>query len=270
MLKSIFESLNVDMRLNYSLFKKGLKGVILTLLVWFVASPVLAYRFHTYNLMGHVALFGFLIGILNLRWIVWSIGFTIILAVVIITRSSLTLYEVQKLIRDDALQEADAIIVLSSASTDEGRLDQIGVDRFIHALNLINRGYSKTLITSKLLPWYPSPEKDHQFLLSLFNKKDFTHIVLPHSGTTFDEALTLKNEAQKRGWNKVIVVTSPTHSKRAAAIFEAQGLHVISSPCIDRQLSLSTLKHPRERVRAFALIMYESFAWFKNSYKGRL
>jgi uncharacterized SAM-binding protein YcdF (DUF218 family) len=48
---------------------------------------------------------------------------------------------------------------------------------------------------------------------------------------THDEAVRAAALAQKRGWKKVLLVTSASHMPRAAATFAKTGLQVIAVPC---------------------------------------
>jgi uncharacterized SAM-binding protein YcdF (DUF218 family) len=57
--------------------------------------------------------------------------------------------------------------------------------------------------------------------------------------------------------SRVLAVTSPTHTRRAAATLEKQGLAVISVPSIETNFDLERLRHPGDRRRAFGAIAHE-------------
>jgi uncharacterized SAM-binding protein YcdF (DUF218 family) len=74
---------------------------------------------------------------------------------------------------------------------------------------------------------------------------------------THDEAEALARLARERGWKRVLAVTSPTHTLRAAATLEKQGLAVIAVPAVETNFDLERLYHPGDRRRAFAPIAHE-------------
>jgi len=52
-------------------------------------------------------------------------------------------------------------------------------------------------------------------------------------------------------------VTSPVHSRRAAAVFEAQGIQVISAPTREAKYDIDELEGFDDRLRAFTDILHE-------------
>jgi uncharacterized SAM-binding protein YcdF (DUF218 family) len=53
------------------------------------------------------------------------------------------------------------------------------------------------------------------------------------------------------------VVTSPTHSRRACAAFEREGLAVVCVPAVETQFDVESLEKPNDRVRAFGPVIHE-------------
>ena len=74
---------------------------------------------------------------------------------------------------------------------------------------------------------------------------------------THDEAVALARLGRERGIKRVLAVTSPTHTRRAAAALEKQGLVAISVPAVETNFDLETLRFPGDRRRAFAAIAHE-------------
>ena len=76
-------------------------------------------------------------------------------------------------------------------------------------------------------------------------------------GNTHDEAVALARLGRERGLRRILAVTSPTHTRRAAATLEKQGLVAISVPSVETNFDLETLRWPGDRRRAFSAIAHE-------------
>ena len=63
------------------------------------------------------------------------------------------------------------------------------------------------------------------------------------------------------------VVTSPMHTRRACATFEAVGVGVVCVPAEVRESGLHPDANAEDRLRAFRSLLYELFA--SSSYKSR-
>jgi uncharacterized SAM-binding protein YcdF (DUF218 family) len=85
--------------------------------------------------------------------------------------------------------------------------------------------------------------------------------------TTRTEALQVKKIADARGWRRIAVVTSPMHSRRACATFEAVGFEVVCAPAALRGSGMDPHSIPEDRFRAFRSWLYETFA--TDSYRRR-
>ena len=85
--------------------------------------------------------------------------------------------------------------------------------------------------------------------------------------TTRTEALRMWSIAKPRHWNTVALVTSPLHTRRACATFEAVGFRVICVPARVRESGLDRHSIPEDRFRAFRLWLYERFA--TDTYRRR-
>src|ERR1043165_4182405 len=79
----------------------------------------------------------------------------------------------------------------------------------------------------------------------------------PFVRNTHDEALEVAKIAKERGWRDVILVTHPQHMRRAAAVFEKTGLHVIASPCVEWRYNLSDLNNMPSRITALREWLHE-------------
>jgi uncharacterized SAM-binding protein YcdF (DUF218 family) len=76
-------------------------------------------------------------------------------------------------------------------------------------------------------------------------------------GDTHDEAVLVSKLARQQGWKKILLVTSPTHSRRAALTFAKTGLTVISTPCQETGFDLENLNTSGDRLMAFRTALHE-------------
>ena len=85
--------------------------------------------------------------------------------------------------------------------------------------------------------------------------------------TTRTEALRMRSIARAKGWTTLVVVTSPLHTRRACATFEAVGFKVVCVPASVRDSGLDPNSNAEDRLRAFRSWLYERFA--TDSYRRR-
>jgi uncharacterized SAM-binding protein YcdF (DUF218 family) len=80
---------------------------------------------------------------------------------------------------------------------------------------------------------------------------------------TRDEAVVVAAFCRAHRWRRVILVTSPLHSRRGAASLEREGMQVFSSPAIETRFDLERLDRPSERLFAFAAALHERLGlWY--------
>ena len=77
-----------------------------------------------------------------------------------------------------------------------------------------------------------------ELLVAMGAPKD-SMIPLGMNADTHEEALHARVVANSHGWNRILLVTSANHMRRAAAVFRKQGFEVIPAPC-NFQSSIST------------------------------
>jgi uncharacterized SAM-binding protein YcdF (DUF218 family) len=85
---------------------------------------------------------------------------------------------------------------------------------------------------------------------------------------THDEALATLDYFRSHGLNRLIVTSSPTHTFRAAALFEGQGLEVMATPAIETRFDLQTLDRAEERLASFGSIIHERLGIFVYRKRG--
>jgi uncharacterized SAM-binding protein YcdF (DUF218 family) len=217
------------------------------------------------------ALVGAVIGASRLRPLLWIAGAIIALICIAVSYTPLVSALAGQFIRRDPLPDrVDAIAVLSMGVTPDGMMRSETLDRLLTGLALAKRGTAGTLLVSRERRTFAgkavSDSADQYNLLSLAQPSApviFVDSVL----TTRTEAIRMKTIARAHGWSKIAVVTSPMHTGRACATFEAVGFKVVCVPAAVRGSGLIANSNAEDRLRAFRSWLYETFA--SSSYRRR-
>lgn len=86
--------------------------------------------------------------------------------------------------------------------------------------------------------------------------------------STRDEALQFVALGRTHGWQRIAVVTSPLHTRRACRTFEVAGLPVSCVPARSRGYSLRWLGGTHARLNVFREVLYETLGTLWYSYRG--
>ena len=177
----------------------------------------------------------------------------------------------QPLIRRDPVGSGvDAIAALSAGLTPDGRMRSESLDRLLSAISLQRSGVGPFLMVSReRVRINNQPMSDSADLADIVGLTGTTPAVtfVDSIFTTRTEALQMKRIADARGWRRIAVVTSPLHSRRACATFEAVGFQVVCMPATLRGSGLDPRSTPEDRFRGFRSWLYETFA--TDSYRRR-
>jgi len=82
------------------------------------------------------------------------------------------------------------------------------------------------------------------------------------------EAVAVARLLRERGWKRVLAVTSPLHSRRAAASLEAQGIEVASCPSMEPRFDVNALRPGGDRLEAFGHALHERLGLFVYRRRG--
>jgi uncharacterized SAM-binding protein YcdF (DUF218 family) len=171
------------------------------------------------------------------------------------------------LVRSDPLQAADAVFVLGSRIQMDGEPTTDAMSRLLRGLELVAEGRARHLVVSET----PGPQGRYapiaETWAALFVPGTDVVVVGPIHNT-HDEALAAEALFKKRGWKRVLLVTSPTHTRRAAATFETVGLDVIAVPSIETRYDLEALEFPGDRREAFSNLAHEWVGLFVYRQRG--
>jgi uncharacterized SAM-binding protein YcdF (DUF218 family) len=163
---------------------------------------------------------------------------------------------VEGLVRHDPEGVADAVIVLGSDLQADGEPTATAQARLLHGIEQIGRGHADRLVVTELRPPKPNHAAIATQLLRNLRLVAEVHAVGPVANTR-DEAVLVAKLAAARGWRRLIVVTSPLHTRRACATFEQAGLTVAASPAVETRYDLETLDRADSRLPAFAAALHE-------------
>ncbi|WP_310570896.1 ElyC/SanA/YdcF family protein [Gemmatimonas sp.] len=168
-------------------------------------------------------------------------------------------------------EAADAVVVMSGSVTSEGRVTGAALERLISGFQQARRlGLSVvalSVVGDDADPSVESSERDQRELAQLM-APDLALRFVKNVHSSRDEALAFAAMARTHGWRRVVLVTSPLHSRRACAAVEHAGLPVRCAPAASREYALSRLDRPENRRLAFADVVYEIAATLLYRMRG--
>jgi uncharacterized SAM-binding protein YcdF (DUF218 family) len=143
------------------------------------------------------------------------------------------------------------------------------MSRLLGGLELLGEGWAPRLVLSEL----PAPRPRYRdAACELMDSLGMSHEVLTVGPVrnTHDEAVAVGELVRDLGLERLLVVTSPGHSRRASLALEAQGVRVISVPSIETLFDYENLADARgdERVRAFGALIHEHVGLLYYRYQG--
>lgn len=201
------------------------------------------------------------------RALAWALPGIVLSIYILVAFTPLTEGAVRAWLLREPARPADAIVVLSSDVTGEGRLSSGGLARLVAGLALARRGLAPLLVRTDLGASRPDDAAD---VRELAEGTDVEIVEVGPVASTRDEAVEAARLLRERGLRRVIVVTEPLHERRAAATFRALGLEVVATPAPERDYSLAGPARPEDRVRAFHDWITERAAWTLYSMRGWL
>lgn len=169
-----------------------------------------------------------------------------------------------RFVRHDAAGPApEAVMVFSGAVTSEGRVMGDALDRLLSGMSESRRRGIPSLALSVVgdedRPDVPVSERDQRELAATFAPEPQLYFVR-NVFSTRDEALAFAALARTHGWRRVLAVTSPSHTRRACAALEHEGLSVECMPAVSRRYGTLRPRTPEDRRLAFNDVLYETAA----------
>jgi uncharacterized SAM-binding protein YcdF (DUF218 family) len=217
------------------------------------------------------AIVGAILGITRLRPLLWIAAAIIAVLCVVVAYTPIVAMLASHFVRRDPLpRSVDAIAVLSMGLTPDGMMRHGTLDRLLTGLALARRRVAPALLISRERRTFGeravSDSVDQQNLIAL--AQPTARVIFVDSAyTTRTEALRMKAIANANGWKTIAVVTSPMHTRRACATFEAVGFKVVCVPADVRESGTHDRSNGTDRLHAFQFWLYETFA--SSSYRRR-
>jgi uncharacterized SAM-binding protein YcdF (DUF218 family) len=206
------------------------------------------------------ALVGAVLGTTRLRPILLIAGGILALICIAVAYTPFVSAVARPFIRRDSIPaRVDAIAVLSAGFTPDGMMGRETLERLLSGVTLARRGLAPVMLVSMERANRGSDSADIQSVLSLVGQGTRT-ILVDSVTTTRTEALRMKAIARANGWQTLAVVTSPLHTRRACATFEAVGFRVVCVPATVRGSGLIPGSIAEDRLRDFRSWLYETFA----------
>jgi uncharacterized SAM-binding protein YcdF (DUF218 family) len=175
----------------------------------------------------------------------------------------------RQLVRDDGPQHVDAVAILGAGATADGLVSPEGVARMLSAFERVGPADSTPMTVSvirKRLSDSVTTTRDLQELIALVGGRRVTF--LRDVFSTRDEALAVQTFATARGWRRIAVVTSPSHSARACRTFERVGLSITCWPSQERRARIAAASTVTERLFAAEAVFYELAGWMLYKARG--
>ena len=174
-------------------------------------------------------------------------------------------------IRDDRPPAArlDAIVVLSSSVLSDSAIDAVAADRLLAGMELWRIRGAPRLVTTRAVARYSGrrvvSDADQARLLDLVGAQP-SWTIIDGVASTRDEAVgafRLLGRAQR-----IAVVTSPLHTRRACATFESVGFKVYCVAARERVRVTRDPHTPSDRLAAFRAYVYERAAMILYRRRG--
>lgn len=213
------------------------------------------------------SLAGALLWTTQLRRLVGTVAAALGLAWCVVAFTPLSARLAFGLARRDPPVAADAVVVLASRLQEDGELSSVAMSRLLHGVELLAQGRAGRLVLTELPPPYEPYAAPARGMLSALGLEAELHAVGPVERTR-DEARQVAALFRSKGWRTALLVTSPFHSRRAAASFEKEGLRVASSPAVETRFDLDTLERPEERLEAFGSLVHEQLGLLLYRQRG--
>jgi uncharacterized SAM-binding protein YcdF (DUF218 family) len=174
----------------------------------------------------------------------------------VVAFTPLTPWLAEGLVRRDRIEAADAVFVFASRIQEDGDPTTDAMSRLLKGIELVADGRAPRLVVSEVPPPAGSYAPLARAWVAAFAGRAEV-VSVGRILNTPGEAVAVARLFRERGWTRVLAVTSPTHTRRAAAALEKEGLVVLAVPAVETRFDLERLHWPGDRREAFAAIAHE-------------
>jgi uncharacterized SAM-binding protein YcdF (DUF218 family) len=182
------------------------------------------------------------------------------------------------------LPEGDAVVVVLGGGMRPSKYDVAGLDltasgdRVVMALELIRLGKAKSLVIGGAAHTINGRTRAEAALTKQWLATwGWNRVPVESLGPcldTHDEAVRVAALCKEKGWQKILLVTSAYHMKRAQAVFRTARVPVICVPC-DFQTEVSVQTEPEwlwvPRYPGFeklSIFIHEEVGWLMYRWRG--
>ena len=246
------------------------EGATLGVLCWIASTQLGLFRL--VNLAGTVGLVVCTALVAAVAWAVprgaRALAAAVALGYAVVAGTPLVRMLIPQTVRRDpipARPAVDAVAVLSNAVGADGIIRGQGLERLVAGAAWA-RALDRPLVISIVrVPGSAdavSSAADQRQIAALAGVARV--YAIDSVAVTRDEAVREAALARREGWRRLLVVTSPYHSRRACAAYERAGVAVLCAPGPSRDYALGgphPLAGPGERVAAFRDWLYETVGW---------
>jgi len=218
-------------------------------------------------LVPAIAVVGALLWLTPLRPLVGAAVVLLVLLWLVVAFTPLVPWLAEGLVRRDPVQDADAVFVFSSRVQEDGDPTSDAMSRLLKGVELVAAGRAERLLVSELAPPGGAYAPLARAWLDEFARRGEV-VSVGQIVNTRQEAVAVARVCRERGWTRVLAVTSPSHTRRAAATLESEGLTVIAVPSIETRFDIEDLRWPGDRREAFAAIAHERLGLVYYRRKG--
>ncbi len=257
-------------------WRRAIDGAILGVAFWLLLLVLgVPWIFHIGGFDGlwpSTAL-GIVVGLTRWRRVLVASVVAMSVLLLVVGYTPLIVEPARSLIRNDPLPaSADAIVVLAAGTNDDGLISPQAADRLLKGLELLNRGIAPVLVLPREADSVGNrlvtQRDDHERIVGLVRGARSKIVLSGLTHSTRDEAVRTAMLFRARGWKRVVVVTSPLHTRRACAAFEKMGMVVSCVAAEWREVALNTFHKPEDRISAFRVWLYEMAGTARYSQLG--
>ncbi len=236
-------------------------GLVSAVLLWVLLEELglldlfLSYRRPVW-LPAAVAGAGAVIGVTRLSRVLHALTGAAVALWLVVCLTPIAGHMAQSLKVEAPPAPADAVVVLASSVQPDDDFTSLSLARLTLGVELVQGKFAPRLVLTEIgRPWgsYTRAAQDLLAHLGLSIPIQTLGVVR----NTYDEALAVSRLAREKGWKRILLVTSPTHSRRALATFQKAGLDAIPEPCRETRYDLEDPVLPQDRLNAFADAIHE-------------
>jgi uncharacterized SAM-binding protein YcdF (DUF218 family) len=215
---------------------------------------------------------GLFAGVVGRAICLWFVDVALLATSLIVGYTTLMPRAASAWVRNDPLPAtAQAVAVLSSSVSSDTALDQFGIDRLLTGLELVSERRATRLVTSRVdRPFRSgrvSTDADQRRIIRLIDSTVAWSMV-DNVHSTRDEAVRMARLLLPGGVRRIYLVTSPLHTRRACATFEAVGFTVVCHAAREHGHPAWHPETPEDRLESFRQYIYERLGMLKYQYNG--